>query len=1030
MNGKLAAGLCVLCFCVSIVRAADKPVKAWEDQIVIPTYPAGPPEEDPMFYFGRQSQGAQGPVYPYPLYDVLTDKKVDQTYKVVYLENEYVRISILPEIGGRILGATDKTNNYNFIYQQHVIKPALIGLIGAWMSGGVEWNIPHHHRASTFLPVQYRIEENGDGSKTVWIGELELRQRMRWAVGYTLRPGKSYLEAAVRIVNRTPVVNTMLCFANVAVHADDDYQIIFPPSTQYGVYHAKREFISWPIADQRYAGADFRGGVDVSWYKNQHWPNSIFAWNYQDDFFAGYDHGKEAGTMSIADHHIVPGKKFWTWGNGPRGKMWDRILTDDDGPYIELMVGSYSDNQPDYSWLQPYEEKSFSEFWYPFRDIGSVKNANLDAAVNLEMVDKGNVKVGFYTTAVHAAAQVNLKAGTQVLLDEAVAIDPGKPFVRTIAMPVGVDEHDLVASISDGGKELVSYTPVRLEKMEVPEAVTPPPAPGEIKTNEELYLTGLRAEQFHSPSVDPMVYWEEALRRDPGDVRVNTVLGIDCFKQAKYSEAEKYLRTALGRATDKYTTPKDAEATYYLGLTLKAQGRVDEAYDTFYKATWNLAWRGAGYYSIGEIVAMRGDMAHALEFADDSLLANGLNIRAMTLKAAALRHLGKSEEALVALEQARKISDPLDGRVMAEKWLLQGGEDDAAEMVGTMRQFPAVACETAAEYLDAGLWEDGLNVLNRVIVGSGKETPRNPMVYYYLGYFYLKLDQPEKASEAFRIASALPADYVFPFQNEAIDVLSAAMEINRRDARAPYYLGNLLFDWQPDVAMGLWEQSANLDPKFGIVLRNLAIGYSHQKTGNSLDKAIGYLEQAVGLDHKYAAHFAELDELYAASGAPVDKRLALFEKNEDVVSESDDAVQHEITLKVLSGKYDDALKLAVSRRFNIWEGGTLTVVDSWIDAHLLRGREELAAGKNQLCRWRIFRRRRFFRRLFRRMGRRWVERRRWITGRAWRGWRWGRKIRRMFAGRRRRLGRQRVRVAVREERGVVGIVPVTTGRWR
>jgi hypothetical protein len=222
MNGKLAAGLCILFFCMSNVRAADQPVKAWEDQIVIPTYPAGPPEEDPIFFFGRQSQGAQGRVYPYPLYDVLTDKKVDQTYKVVYLENEYVRISILPEIGGRILGATDKTNNYNFIYQQHVIKPALIGLIGAWMSGGVEWNIPHHHRASTFLPVQYRIEENSDGSKTVWIGELELRQRMRWAVGYTLRPGKNYLEAAVRIVNRTPVVNTMLCFANVAVHADDD----------------------------------------------------------------------------------------------------------------------------------------------------------------------------------------------------------------------------------------------------------------------------------------------------------------------------------------------------------------------------------------------------------------------------------------------------------------------------------------------------------------------------------------------------------------------------------------------------------------------------------------------------------------------------------------------------------------------------------------------------------------------------------------------------------------------------------------
>ena len=213
-----------------------------------------------MFFFGRQSQGAEGRIYPYPLYDTLTGKKVDKTYKLVYLENEYVRIGILPEIGGRLFEAVDKTNGYHFFYRQHVIKPALIGLIGAWISGGVEWNIPHHHRASTFLPVQYRIQENEDGGKTVWVGELELRHRMRWAVGYTLRPGKSYLEASVRIVNRTPVVNSMLCFANAAVHVNQDYQVIFPPSTQYVTHHHKREFTTWPIATTRYGGYDFRPG--------------------------------------------------------------------------------------------------------------------------------------------------------------------------------------------------------------------------------------------------------------------------------------------------------------------------------------------------------------------------------------------------------------------------------------------------------------------------------------------------------------------------------------------------------------------------------------------------------------------------------------------------------------------------------------------------------------------------------------------------------------------------------------------------
>jgi len=324
-------------------------VRAWEETVTFPTYSPPAPDLNPMFLEKRVNQGTSGRVYPYPFLDKLSSESAPKDYTAVYLENEYIRLMVLPEIGGR-----------NFLYRQHVIKPALIGLIGAWISGGVEWNIPHHHRASTFIPVQYRAERNRDGSATVWVGELELRHRMRWAVGYTLRPGSSVLEASVRILNRTPVVNTMLCFANAAVHVNEDYQVIFPPSTQFVTHHSKREFTTWPVATTRYGGADFTRGVDVSWYANHESANSMFAWNYEDDFFAGYDHGREAGVMSVADHHIVPGKKLWTWGNGPRGRMWDRILTDEDGPYIELMVGAYSDNQPDYSWLAPYEVKTFS----------------------------------------------------------------------------------------------------------------------------------------------------------------------------------------------------------------------------------------------------------------------------------------------------------------------------------------------------------------------------------------------------------------------------------------------------------------------------------------------------------------------------------------------------------------------------------------------------------------------------------------------------------------------------------------------
>lgn len=952
MRQFLPAHLCLLLFAgVSVSplvsrEAAAASVEVRETDLVLPTYVAGDPEPNPMFYFGRASQGAEGRVYPYPLYDTLTDRKEDRTYRIVYLENEYVRIGILPEIGGRIFEGVDKSNGYDFFYRQHVIKPALIGLIGAWISGGVEWNIPHHHRATTFIPVQHWIEEHADGSKTVWVGELEIRHRMRWAVGYTLHPGRSYLEAKLRILNRTPVVNTLLCFANVAVHATDQYQVIFPPSTQFATHHHKREFTTWPIATARYGGYDFSAGVDVSWYKNHIAANSMFAWNYTDDFLAGYDHGKEAGLLSVADHHIVPGKKLWTWGNGPRGRMWDKILTDSDGPYIELMVGAYSDNQPDYSWLQPGEAKSFSIFWYPFRQIGGVKNATLDAAVNLE-VTNGVARLGFCTTAPQSAATVrlDLEGRSQPLLLETTRLGPAEPFRAEVTLPPDTDPHALRASLSVANRELVAYTPIRLAKQPWPDVVKPPAEPKDLPTNEELYLTGLRIEQFHNPNLDPEPYWEEALRRDPGDIRVNTALAIRQLKAARYDPAERLLRRALERLTDRYTTPKDAEPIYYLGLVLQAQGRLDEAFTEFYRATWNAAWRAPAYYGLAEIATARGDWNVALGFAERALESNALDLRALNLRAALLRHLGRPTEALAQLAQAAERTDPLDVRLLAERWLTSHEAGDARAMTAVMLAHPATAEETAAEFLNARLWADGHAVLAELVAATTSSRPVSPMVEYYLAFFAAQLGRLDEAATHRQRAMALSPNYVFPFEPEAIPVLRSAIEANPNDPRAPYYLGNLLFDWQPEEAVRLWEQAATLDPSFPVVHRNLAIAYSHQKTGNALDKAIASLERAVALPNPYSLHFFELDQLYAAAAVAPAKRLAVLERNADVVARRDDALARAISLKVFSGQYDEAIRLMTGRRFAVWEGASLSVADQWVDAHLCRGHDRLGAGR-------------------------------------------------------------------------------------
>ena len=926
----IAAGMIGLFFAQQTM--AQVPVTITEVDQTIPTYLSGPPDPNPMFFFGKQSQGAEGRIYPYPLYDNLTNTKGEKSYHLVYLENEYVKIGILPEIGGRIFSALDKTDNYDFIYNQHVVKPALIGLIGAWISGGLEWNIPHHHRASTFMPVQWSKEDNADGSKTVWVGELEMRGRMSWAVGYTLRPGSSVVECSVRIINRTPMVNTMLSFANIAVHTNLNYQVIFPPSTQIATGHSKRQFFNWPVVDS----------ADMSYYKNNKQSASWFAVNHYDDFVAGYDHGVNAGTMAIANHHVVPGKKFFTWGVG---NIWDKILTDDDGPYLEIMVGGYSDNQPDYSWMQPFEERSFTLSLYPFKGIDGVKNSNLDAAVNLNVKD-GKAILGFYTTKAYKNATILLTAKGKTITKEEISIDPAKPYNKEISLPAGLDEHDLRASITVDGKELVAYSPMRLVPEKKPTPTKPPVKPEEIKNTEELFLAGQRIEQFHNPELDADPYWEEVLKRDSGNVNANTGMGILSLQRAKFTDAEKYFRKAIDRLTFQFTTAKNAEPLYYLGLSLKAQGRNDEAFDVFYKAAWSQEWKSPSYFSLAEIAAAKGKFADALILVDQSLDANAMNIRAYGLKAALLRHLDRNDEAISLLANIKDKTDPLDVRFMAEKWLATKDSKDGDVLFTTLSENPATAQEIAAEYYNAGLWEDGEKVLSKAV---GKDLT-NPIVYYYLGYFSEKLGNNDKAADYRHKAAEQSPAYVFPFQYEAITILKSAIKADAKDAHALYYLGNLLYDWQPKEAVAYWQQSADIDPNFAITWRNLAIAnaYAKDKTDASQAKAITELEKAVSIGNPYSTHLAELDRLYQAEGTPVQKRLALLEKNKSVVAKNDEALGSLINLDTFTGNTSEAIKLLQGRTFSIWEGGSIfNTGQAWADAYMVQGLQLYNAKKYQ-----------------------------------------------------------------------------------
>jgi tetratricopeptide (TPR) repeat protein len=686
--------------------------------------------------------------------------------------------------------------------------------------------------------------------------------------------------------------------------------------------------------------------VDISWWKNS--AGSYFAWNYETDYFAGYNHGKEAGVAYVANHHIAPGMKFFTWGHDEAARMWDHILTDTDGPYLELMAGAWSDNQPDYSWIQPYESKQVTQYWFPIRQLEGMKYANLNGALNLSLTSEGTAQVRVNTTSRHSGARVVLTVSDVDHFDKVIEIDPATPFKTDLPVPRGTRETDLQISLYGGdGKLLMRYAPQPKQNPPRPDPVTPPPAPEEIQTVEELYLTGLRLDQFYNPSRDPLRYYQEALRRDPGNYLVNTQLGILSCRDKNWEEAEKYLRTALDRITANYTMPRDGTSFYYLGLALKAQGELDAAYDELYKATWSQALHSAAYFSLAEIDCRRGDLDTALAHLERSITTNTGNLKSLSLRAVVLRHLGRNEEAIKQVQDILAAS-PMDYQSRNELAILQSAmkaQQTRQELIRLMRGDAQIYLNLAVDYGNAGFYDEAIAVLERLVNVPKAEGSQYPLVFYYLG-FYSSLDGNEDASQRYyQRAATLPSDYCFPFRPESIDVLQQASAVNPGDAMAHYYLGNLFFDSMPKRAQSEWEKARSIDDGIALVHRNLALAY--EQVERDIAKATASMERAIECDPSNPRLFYEMDVLYEKNRTPVSERLALVRAHEDVIARRTDALTRKVLVNVQAGAFDEALETLTRYQFSRWEGGGQSVRALYQDSCLLRGIQQYREGRHE-----------------------------------------------------------------------------------
>jgi tetratricopeptide (TPR) repeat protein len=927
-------------------------VRIKREPLILPTYRPLPADRNPMFLEKRVYQGSSGKIYPLPFTDRIAAQKEDQAWDAVTLENDFIRVVMLPEIGGRIHSGRDKTNGYDFFYEQNVIKPALVGLAGPWISGGVEFNWPQHHRPATYLPADVHIEQHKDGAVTVWLSDHDPLTRMKGMHGICLHPDKAILEIKVRAYNRTAEVQTFLWWANAAIRVHERYQSFFPPDVYYVADHAKRAMSTFPLCADRYYGVKYgeraRRGVpgnetpgqflplsgryapnDLSWYANIPVPTSYMCMGTKENFFGGYDHARQAGVVHVANPHIAPGKKQWTWGNHAFGYAWDRNLTEADergeyGPYIELMAGVYTDNQPDFSFLMPGETKTWSQYWYPIQQIGPVQKANQEAAISLR-TDRKRVRVGVAVTERLEKATVRLRVNGKATAEWIRNLAPDAPLVEEVTVRGKTKENELrVEVIHPDGRMLLSYAPATPVRGKIPSAATEPPLPAAVKSNDELYVTGLHLEQYRHATRAPEPYWREALRRDPGDSRCHLALGKWHRKRGEWEAAETHLRHAVERLTLRNPNPYDGEAHYQLGLVLRQLNRLEEAYAAFYKATWNQAWQATGYHALAELDCRRGNWAAAREHLDRALRMNTDNLRARNLRVLVLRQLKKTEEAETQL-RANRALDPLD-------WWAR---DLAKEALACTTQ---VRLDLALDYAAAGFFAEATAILLEAKPESGAGMA--PLVHYYLGWLYQRQgDMTEARKQRVRAARASP-DYCFPARLEEIEILEGAMAANAKDARAPYYLGNLLYDkGRHPEAIRHWERAARIDKKFSVAWRNLGIGYYN--VAKQPHKARAAYDRAFAAAPDDARVLYERDQLWKRLRVPPKKRLAVLEKHLPLVQYRDDLTVELCALLNQTGRHPEARQLLRARAFQPWEGGEGLALGQ-------HGRTQLALGRKVL----------------------------------------------------------------------------------
>jgi tetratricopeptide (TPR) repeat protein len=896
-------------------------VRVWEGVSELPVYEEGSPDANPSF---DQFSAAGRFSYPYTLRNEITNQRVVHRLRAVFLENEYLKCSVLPDIGGHVYTCIDKINGQPMFYANPSIKKARIGYRGAWAAFGVEFNFPVSHNWMSMSPVDFAFASHEDGSASVTVGNIDRVYGAEWRIELILRPGWTVLEQRVTLSNRSDVRHRFYWWSNAGVQIWDDSRIEYP--MRFAASHGFAEVQRWPVDAQ---------GRDLSIIKNQtDGPVSVFVHASRENFMGIWHPHTDAGTAHFSEYRELPAKKIWSWGVDADGLDWRKALSDNNSAYAEIQGGLFR-NQETYAFLEPRQRIKFSEYWMPVRGTGGISRANLAGIVHLER-KAARLVVGLNVNRKMPAATAELRDGDSVVSSEKADLSPEKTWTKEV--PVKLDDRKYSFVLKDGdGKELLRQTEGEYDWAPESEVKVGSQqnyrVPEESQRSEDDWLQLGKTQELDGDLLSAVETYRSSLQKFPSSYELAKASGRLDASLRRFDEAMPRLIAAHRRNTT------DAEVSYYLAISQEGAGQVRQAINAYEAALLSPVHRAAAALRLAELKARQGDLKEARALIEESLKSEPNDLRAQEEHIALVSAAGDHERA------AKQTNELL--KLYPASALLR--EESAAPDLEHLAADPYRVLRLASQYADLGLYRKAIEILSRhyPAVNPDRSEPgmtlpqKNPLVVYFRGYCRERLG--ESPAEDFVEASRLSTLYVFPSTLDDKLSLETALRFNPKDAAAHYLLGVWYFARAKTAeAIQHWADARERNSQIPALEASMGLALLHEV--RDFDRAFAAFDGGIKDDPENIVNYSSAVVSMTLLGRSPQDRVKELERYPDP-KRMPNLLVYELALnRAEAGLYDRAVDLFRDRFFSREEGGT-NVRQVWVEVRLLQAAGLAKAGK-------------------------------------------------------------------------------------